>query len=115
MRARLAILAIGAFALDGCSFVPNVYPRLDEARDAHRKAAADPGVRLYAGAELKSAGEVLERALVARDTLDDPAVVDHLAYLARQRVAISIEVAKGKALQREALDRQRAARIAARR
>ncbi len=115
MRTGLAILAIGVLALCGCSFVPKAYPRLDEAREAHRKAAADPVVVLYARAELKTAGEMLERAVVARDTLDDPALVDHLAYLAKQRAAISIEVAKGKALQREALDRQRAARIAARR
>ena len=93
MRSMLGALAAAAIAAGGCSFVPHAYPRLDEAREAQLRAAADPGVALYASEELKIAAQVLERAAAARATLNDPAVVDHLAYLAKQRAAISIEVA----------------------
>ncbi len=89
-----------AFALcAGCAFMPRDYVRLDEARRAYAEAAADPAVTGFAAAELKVAGELLERAAKARDTLDDPAVVDHLSYLARQRVAIAREAARARVLE----------------
>lgn len=92
---RLALAA--ATALTGCVFIPGNYPRLDEARALQAEAAADPRIVRFAAAELRKAAEVLERARIARDTLDDPAVVDHLAYVAKQRVAIAREAARREA------------------
>ncbi len=92
MRIVLGSVA-AAIAVSGCAFVPKAYPRLDEAREAHMRAAADPEVALHASAELRVAAEALESAVAARNTLADPAVVDHLAYVAKQRAVISIEVA----------------------
>jgi hypothetical protein len=86
----------------GCAFVPRNYVRLDEARLAYAEAMRDPAVKGFAPDELKAAEEVLERAGKARDTLDDAAVVDHLSYLARQRVAIAREAARIRALERGA-------------
>ena len=105
MRSVSCLLVVAIAS--GCGLVPKAYPRLDEAREAHRQASADPRVIQHALAELKVAGEALERAEAARNALDDPAVVDHLAYLAKQRSVISIEAARVKALQLEALDAAR--------
>jgi hypothetical protein len=96
-RLGLAALALGAFAA-GCAFVPKPNSRLDAAIAAQREAEADPQVARHAGAELRAAAEYVEKARVARDTLDDPAVVDHLAYVARQRVAIAREAARLRAI-----------------
>lgn len=86
----------------GCAFVPKENPRLEESRAAYRQAQADPLVVELAGNELRAAGEAHERAVAAWNSLDDPAVVDHLAYLAKQRAVISRETAKLVAAQRAA-------------
>ena len=84
---------VTAAALAGCAFIPQHFARLDEARTAVDEAAADPNVVRYAAEELRRARETLEEAIVARERLEDPALVEHLAYLARQRVAIARETA----------------------
>ena len=99
MRATRAWAAVALCACVGCAFVPREYVRLDEARRAYAEAAGDPTVAALAAAELRTAGELIERASKARDTLDDPAVIDHLSYLARQRVAIAREAARIRALE----------------
>lgn len=80
---------IAAIALGGCAFVPREYPRLNDANRQQREAQADSRIERLAPAEMRRAQEALEMARIARDTLDDPAVVDHLAYLARQRLLIA--------------------------
>lgn len=87
-------LAITLMACAGCAFIPRESLRLDEARQAYAEAQRDPTIAGFAAAELQAAGELLDRASHARDTLDDPAMVDHLCYLARQRVAIAREAAR---------------------
>jgi len=97
--ARLA-LGVAVAICAGCAFIPHDYARLDEARRAYAEALRDPTVTGFAPMELQAAAEVLERAGKARDTLDDPAIVDHLSYLARQRVAIAREAARMRSLDR---------------
>jgi hypothetical protein len=87
-----AVLAAGSL-LSGCALVPRANARLEEARAALRDAQADPAVAALAAGELGMARTALAEADVAHDTLDDPAVVDHLAYMARQRAAIARECA----------------------
>lgn len=101
MKHRLgACLAIVAsLAIAGCAFVPKHNLRLEEARAAYERAVADAEVARLAQADLDKARELLERATAARNTLDDVAEVDHLAYLAKQRVAIGREAAKQRALE----------------
>lgn len=94
-----AFLLAAALCLEACAFVPRTNIRLDEARTALETASGDAQVALHAAAELRQAAEFLQRATIARDTLDDPALVDHLAYLAKQRVAIAREAASLKASQ----------------
>ena len=97
-RALSSALLIAAMAwLGGCAFVPKDFARLDEARTMRGQAMSDARVARFAPAELASAEEALERARIARDTLDDSAVVDHLAYVAKQRFAIALATAQWRA------------------
>lgn len=97
MRATRPMLFAGLACVAGCAFVPQENLRLEEARRSYADAMANPAVASFARPELKLAAEALERAAAARDTLDDPAVVDHRSYLAKQQVAI----ARQAALQRD--------------
>jgi uncharacterized protein DUF4398 len=92
-RAGLRALPLAAALAASCALAPRHFAHLEEARAAAEEAAADPMVTCYARVELRQARETLEQAIAARDTLQDPAVVEHLAYLARQRVAIAREAA----------------------
>ena len=96
-RRSFLALSLAALVAVGCAFVPQRNLRLEEARRAYQVAAADPQIAARAPAELREAADILEQADLARDTLDDVAVVDHLAYLARQRVKIARESAKLRA------------------
>ena len=89
MTSRNLAILLAITLLGGCVFVPKTYPRLEEARQLRDDTRADPRVARLASAELALAEETLERARVARATLEDPAVVDHLAYLAKQRLSIA--------------------------
>jgi hypothetical protein len=93
-------LLVASLCLPGCALVPKSNQRLDLARSAYLDAKADSRIAIDAAPELEKAAEVLARASTARDTLDDSAVVDHLAYMAKQRVAIAREVAGQRASQR---------------
>jgi hypothetical protein len=92
-RLCLAVAA-AAIGIQGCAFVPKVNHQVEAARLAHSQAAAEPGVASLAAAEWTRACEALDVAVVAWGTLQDPAVVDHLAYVARQRVEIARETAR---------------------
>lgn len=89
-----AIAVAAAVWLAGCAFAPRTYLRLDEADRLFRAASADAVIAYHAAAELGEAREVLERARAARGTLDDPALVDHLAYVAKRRTALAVELAR---------------------
>jgi hypothetical protein len=93
-RAKNVLVLAATLGLGGCAFVPKDYPRLDEARAQRTAAQSNPDIARLSPAELRTADEVLDRAGNARNTLDDPAVVDHLAYLAKQRLAIAREAAE---------------------
>jgi hypothetical protein len=93
------LLAVAVVALAGCALAPQHFVYLEQAESAYRDATADPAIARHAPAELKTAGEVLERAIEARATLQDAAEVDHLAYVARQR----IEIARAAATYRRSL------------
>ena len=77
----------------GCAFAPKEHWSLDQARRDFARLRADPQSAVLAPREVAAAAEALALAEAARDTLDDPATIDHLSYLARQRVAIARETA----------------------
>jgi hypothetical protein len=101
IAARNTTLAAVALSLGACAFVPKTNLRLGEARAAHAAALSDRDVASFAPRELKLTSEALESAESAWNTLDDSAVVDHRAYLAKQRAAIAREVAHRVAAERE--------------
>ena len=92
MRTLLAAATLALLA--ACALAPQHHEYLERAESAYREARADPAIERYAPGELDAAGEILERAVEARATLQDAAEVDHLAYLARQRIEIAREVAR---------------------
>jgi outer membrane protein OmpA-like peptidoglycan-associated protein len=82
--------------LAGCA-APDRNPRLDDARNSYSEAQSNPQVVNLAALELKQADDALAKANDAWTQRKDPAKVDHLAYVAQQRVAIAQETAKRKA------------------
>ena len=92
-RPQASALAL-ALLLAGCAFVPRSNARLEEARSLYRTAHDDAELVRLAPGELARAGNTLHLADAAWSTLDDAAVVDHLAYLAKQRLAIARAVAR---------------------
>ncbi|WP_298829572.1 DUF4398 domain-containing protein [uncultured Piscinibacter sp.] len=81
-------------ALQGCNTLPADNTRLVQAHSDHRSALADACARERAVAEMDEAAAALARADAAWHGGASAAVVDHLAYLARQRVAIAREIAQ---------------------
>ena len=76
--------------------MPDRNPRLEDARSSYSTAQSDPQVVNLAALELKEADDALAKADKAWTQRKDPAKVDHLAYVAQQRVAIAQETAKRK-------------------
>jgi len=89
-----ALLAMAILA--GCASVPE-NSLLNEARNDYSAAQNNPQVINLAPTELKQAGDALAKANNASDKKEDASVVTHLAYLAKQRVAIAQETARQKA------------------
>jgi outer membrane protein OmpA-like peptidoglycan-associated protein len=96
-RSLFPMTLIAAAVLAGCATVPPNNMALENARSDYRAAQADPQTRSLAGAELRQAGDALDRANSAWRDREDIATVDHLAYLAKQRTAIAEQTASLKA------------------
>ncbi|MDD1620383.1 MAG: OmpA family protein [Methylococcaceae bacterium] len=86
---------IAAAIISGCSSVPQ-NSSLTIAHNDYNTARTSPEVSKLAELELKQAGDTLDKAdrALKEDEGDDS--VDHLAYLAKQQVAIAQETAKRK-------------------
>ena len=90
-------LALAATLLLGaCSSLPADNAALMSARAAFESARNNPQTRELAAAELSAAGIALNRANEAFTRRDKLAEVDHLAYLASQRVAVAQQTARQK-------------------
>jgi hypothetical protein len=89
-----------AVAATGCALAPKQNVRIDEAMGAHAPIRADASIAALAPAETQRAHDALERAIAAWESREDPALVDHLAYVARQRAAIAVETARRVAAER---------------
>jgi outer membrane protein OmpA-like peptidoglycan-associated protein len=98
-RRFLSLTLVAAAVLAGCSSVPERNARLEEARSDYQAAQANPQARELASAELRQAGDALNLANESWARHDDSAQVDHLAYLAKQRVAMAQEAANRKGAQ----------------
>jgi outer membrane protein OmpA-like peptidoglycan-associated protein len=92
------LVALGALGtLGACSSVPDRNVALDQATSRYTAAQAQTQVTTLAPEELKRASEALRVAEQAKANGDSPATVDHLAYLASQRVGIAQDTAASRA------------------
>src|SRR5688500_10078669 len=88
---RMALTAVAAAALVACAVPPSRNAALDDATANYDRAAADAAVARSAPLELRKAQQALEQATAAQRKGDDPAAVEHYAYLARQRTETALQ------------------------
>ena len=98
------LAAIVLAALAGCSSLPPEKSSLELARIDYQAARDNPQTARLAASELQDADAAMQRANQAYAQNESAATVDHLAYLARQRVAIAEEAAKQKAAEQRVTD-----------
>ena len=92
----LAMTLVAVAVLAGCSSLPANNSLLDQARSDYGNAQANAQVTSLAAGELKLASDSLDRANNAWSKHEDNALVDHLAYVAKQQVAIAQATARQK-------------------
>ncbi|MDO8207667.1 MAG: OmpA family protein [Gallionella sp.] len=91
----MALIAVAV--LSGCgATTPPKNTLLTEAHSNYNDARSNPQVANLAALELKEAGDTLDKADAAMSKGQGSAAVDHLAYLANQKVGIANETAKLK-------------------
>jgi outer membrane protein OmpA-like peptidoglycan-associated protein len=93
----VSVSLLAGAALVACSTQPPKNLTLEAARNGYATAQGDADVTNYAAVELQEAGNALEKANNAYLKREDTETVEHLAYLAKQRVAIAQETGKLKA------------------
>jgi outer membrane protein OmpA-like peptidoglycan-associated protein len=93
----LASTLAATLVLGACSTMPADNAALMNARAAFESAQNNAQTRELAAAELAAASTALNRANEAFKRGDKLSEVDHLAYLANQRVAVAQQTAKQKA------------------
>jgi outer membrane protein OmpA-like peptidoglycan-associated protein len=89
------VLAIVAL-MSACGSVPNSTSLLDQARSDYSSAQSNPNVANYAQLEMKQAGDALDLANAQAGAHASAEQIDKLAYLAKQKIALTQEVAKQK-------------------
>jgi outer membrane protein OmpA-like peptidoglycan-associated protein len=92
----LPIIILTGAALAACSTQPEKNSALEDARAGYRAAQTDAEVTNLAAVELQQAGKALDKANEAQKEGEDRKEIDHLAYLANQRIAIAQNTAKLK-------------------
>lgn len=93
----LPMTLIAVAVLAGCSSLPANNSLLDQARNDYSNAQASSQVANLAAGELKQASDSLDKANNAWSKGENTVLVDHLAYVAKQQVAIAQETARQKA------------------
>lgn len=94
------LLAI-AVLVGACSSVPTHTALLDQTRAEYTAAQGSPTVARYAQLELKQAGEAMDQANAAAVHNDSLERIDSLAYVARQKIALTREVTKQRIAEAE--------------
>lgn len=95
------VLLAVAVLVGACSTTPKSTSLLDQTRSDYRMAQSNPGVATYAPLEMKQAGDALAQANAAANDNASAEKIDQLAYLARQKIALTQEVAKQKSAEAE--------------
>lgn len=99
-HATPALLLIVAL-IGACSSAPTTTGLLDQARGDYRSAQGNPKVASYAAPEMLQATQAMDRANQASSNKDSAEEIDKLAYLAKQKIALTQEVAKQKTAEAE--------------
>jgi len=94
------VLAVVAL-LGACSSTPKSTSLLDQAHSDYRIVQNNPQVAIYAPLELKQAGDALAQADAQAADRASSEKIDQLAYLARQKIALTEEVTKQKVAEAE--------------
>jgi outer membrane protein OmpA-like peptidoglycan-associated protein len=89
-------LLVIAAMLGACSSLPTSTTLLEQTRNDYQAAQNNPKVANYAVLEMKQASDALRLANTAASNNDSTEQVDKLAYLAKQKIALTQEVAKQK-------------------
>ncbi len=97
----LTIIAVAL--LSGCKTAPP-NASLAEAHNNYNSANSNPNVTDLAAVELKDAGDSLNKADEAAKKGEKTSTVNHLAYVASQKVAIAEETAKRKSAEMDVTD-----------
>jgi outer membrane protein OmpA-like peptidoglycan-associated protein len=97
----MTLIAIAA--LSGCNSTTH-NASLADAHANYNNASINPNVTNLAALELKEASDSLRTADTALSKGEDAAKVDHLAYLANQKVAIAQETARRKTAEQAVTD-----------
>lgn len=95
-----ALLTI-AVIVSACSSMPKTTSLLEQTRGDYQAAQNNPKVASYAPLEMKQASEAMEQANAAAGHDDNAEKIDRLAYLAKQKIALTQEVAKQKSAEAE--------------
>lgn len=90
-----ALLTIAAL-VGACSSMPTSTSLLDQTRSDYSVAQSNLNVANYAPLEMKQASDALDQANAAASHNDSSEKIDKLAYLAKQKIALTQEVAKQK-------------------
>ncbi|KAB2913474.1 MAG: OmpA family protein [Dechloromonas sp.] len=109
MKTRIVMPAMLVIAtlLAACTSMPRTTSLLDQTHVEYRMAQNNPDVGRYAPLELKQAGEAMALANAAAANHESTDSIDQLAYLARQKVALTQEVAKRKAAESDVANSER--------
>lgn len=94
----LAVTTLLGSALVGCNMPFGRNAALDRARHDFLAAQGNPLIAQLARTELQQAADALDQAEEALSASADKAEVNHLAYMATQRVAMARELASQRAL-----------------
>lgn len=100
MQLTPVLLAI-AVLVGACSSMPKTTSLLDQTRSDYVIAQNNPNVANYAPSEMKQAGDALAQANDAAIKNESMEKIDKLAYLARQKIATTQEVAKQRVAEAE--------------
>lgn len=94
------VLAVAAF-MAGCSSTPKTTSMLEQARDDYTLAQGNPNVATYAPLEMRQATEAMAQANVEANERGSDDKINNLAYLAKQKIALTQEVTKRKMAEAE--------------
>lgn len=94
------LVAVAAL-VSACGATPRTTTLLDQTRNDYRVAQSNPNVANYAPLEMKQAGDALAQANAEANDRGSDEKIDKLAYLARQKIALTQEVTKQKVAEAE--------------